>query len=151
MIEYIKGDLFDTDCKYIVHGCNAHGVMGSGVAKIIREKYPQAFTEYVRFLEPFMTPEGALGNLCVSYQPDGKAIINAITQLGYGKNGKYVSYDAVWDCFSTVRFFMEECNLTEFAMPKIGAGLGGGRWSIIEAIILEVFKGSEITVKVYEL
>lgn len=27
----------------------------------------------------------------------------------------------------------------------------GGRWSIIEAIILEVFKGSEITVKVYEL
>lgn len=151
MIEYIKGDLFDTDCKYIVHGCNAHGVMGSGVAKIVREKYPQAFTVYAKHIEAYMTPSAVLGKISISYEPDGKTIINAVTQLGYGKNGKYVSYDAVWDCFVDIAIHCSMHNISEIAMPKIGAGLGGGRWSIIEAIILEVFKGSEITVKVYEL
>jgi hypothetical protein len=37
-IEYIKGDLFTTKCKYIAHGCNSQGVMGPGVAKLIKEK-----------------------------------------------------------------------------------------------------------------
>ena len=46
-IEYRKGDLFQTEIKTIVHGCNAQGVMGSGVAKIIRDKYPKAYDRYV--------------------------------------------------------------------------------------------------------
>lgn len=33
MIQYKTGNLLDTPDSYIVHGCNAQGVMGSGVAK----------------------------------------------------------------------------------------------------------------------
>ena len=36
MIEYIKGDLFSEPHKIIDHVVNCYGVMGSGVAKIIR-------------------------------------------------------------------------------------------------------------------
>ena len=45
-IEYRKGDLLKTEIPYIAHGCNAQGVMGSGVAKVIREKWPLAFQVY---------------------------------------------------------------------------------------------------------
>lgn len=40
MIEYRKGNLLDITSGVIVHGCNMRGVMGSGVALAIRNKYP---------------------------------------------------------------------------------------------------------------
>ena len=45
-IEYRNGDLFSTEIKYILHGCNSRGVMGSGVAFIVKNLYPKAFEEY---------------------------------------------------------------------------------------------------------
>ena len=42
-IEYRQGDLFQTDVRHIVHGCNAQGVMGKGVAKLVKDlifQYP---------------------------------------------------------------------------------------------------------------
>ncbi len=36
MITYKQGDLMKASETYIAHGCNAQGVMGSGVAKAIR-------------------------------------------------------------------------------------------------------------------
>lgn len=38
IIKTEKGDLFETPHKIIVHGCNAKGVMKSGVAAIIAQK-----------------------------------------------------------------------------------------------------------------
>ena len=32
MIEYIIGDITETDCEYIAHGVNCQNAMGSGVA-----------------------------------------------------------------------------------------------------------------------
>ncbi len=70
-----------------------------------------------------------------------KVILNCITQEFYGKDNKrYVSYDAVDEC-------MQELNIyEEIAMPKIGAGLGGGDWSVIEAIINHRLNDRKVTV-----
>jgi len=46
MIEIIKGDLFTTDCKVIAHQVNCTGTMGSGVAKIVKEKFPEVYKIY---------------------------------------------------------------------------------------------------------
>ena len=40
-MEIINGDVLSTTCIYIAHQCNAMGKMNSGVAKQIREKYPE--------------------------------------------------------------------------------------------------------------
>lgn len=138
MIEYIKGDLFSTDVEVIVHGCNNKGVMGSGVAKIIRDKYPEAYKEYKSTSEIGYNkynrdlPLGCI----IPKKTNNKHIINAITQDGYGRdNYKYVSYDAVDDCMINLNSYCLEHNLSTVAMPKIGAGLGGGNWEVIAAII----------------
>lgn len=138
MITYKKGDLFTTPDTYIVHGCNAEGVMGSGVAKIVKEKYPQAFQDYYEYCQ-LRDSNYLLGFIKPSTQPDGKVIINAITQLGYGhRGGRFVSYDAVDDCMLAVQGFLkitQQPTPSNISMPKIGAGLGGGNWDIIEQII----------------
>lgn len=137
-IEYQKGDLFLTSDRCFVHGCNSRGVMGSGVAKIVKEKYPQAFQDYEDFC--FDTAlDSRLGKIVVSYS-NGKIIVNAITQAKYGRDGaKYVSYDAIHDCFTAIR---EDTRIPErISIPKIGAGLGGGDWTVIASIIAERCNG----------
>ena len=127
-IEYINGDLFSTDCKYILHGANSCGVMGSGVAKIVRQKYPKAYQDYV---DVYNNNGLILGEFYCSEQPDGKVIINAISQKDYGTEKVQVSYWAIANIFRNLNVL----NIGEVALPKIGAGLAGGDWNVISAII----------------
>lgn len=129
-IEYIKGDLLTTDSPHILHGCNAQGVMGSGVAKAIRSKYPQAYEDYRSMYDSVGLD---LGNIAVSVQDDCKTIYNAITQKYYGRDSSkvYVSYWAIAEVFRHIDSF----KINEIAMPMIGAGLANGDWNVISAII----------------
>jgi O-acetyl-ADP-ribose deacetylase (regulator of RNase III) len=131
-IEYRKGDLLETDIKFIVHGCNAQGVMGSGIALAIKNKYPEAYTRYV---DRHKNQPWQLGEIQVVKCSD-KVIINAITQEFYGRDGKrYVNYDAVKEVMKRVNDIPKIYKATHIAMPMIGAGLGGGRWDLISYII----------------
>jgi len=129
-IEYIRGDLLTTDVRHIIHGCNSHGVMGSGVAKAIRDKYPQAYQDYNDVYNNYGLE---LGNIIVSVQNDGKVIHNAITQKDYGRDSSrvYVSYWAIAEAFRKIN----QWGVGEIAMPKIGSGLANGDWNVISAII----------------
>lgn len=46
MIKHVKCDIFESDADVICHQVNWQGVMDSGVAKQVRERYPNAFEEY---------------------------------------------------------------------------------------------------------
>lgn len=140
-IDYRKGDLFSTEITTIVHGCNAQGVMGSGVAKIIRDKYPKAYERYRSEYE--LHNHLKLGDIipvpCGNRDNDPKnfkIIVNAITQDFFGRdNQRYVSYDAVADAMNKINVMFQIYGISEIAMPQIGAGLGGGDWNVIASII----------------
>jgi O-acetyl-ADP-ribose deacetylase (regulator of RNase III) len=120
------------------------GVMGSGVAKAIREKYPEAYSAYRKQEEIDGLKLGTYSSVITK---DNKLIINAITQKYYGRDGKkYVSYDAISAVAKTLNELYEN---TSIAIPKIGAGLGGGSWDVIEKILLTY--GYAIDWVVYEL
>ena len=129
-IEYVKGDLLQTEVKHLIHGCNSKGVMGSGVAKVLREKYPRAYQDYN---DSYNSYGLELGTIIVSVQDDGKVIHNAITQKDYGRRDDrvYVSYWAIAEAFRKINSW----GIKEIAMPKIGAGLANGDWNVISAII----------------
>lgn len=131
-ITYINGDLFATGIEHIVHGCNAQGVMGSGVAKIIKEQY---FDAYAFYAAQYDQHGLKLGD--VQFVPaNGKVIVNAITQDNFGRDGKrYVDYDAVAAAMKTINRLLTLSGYTQVAMPKIGAGYGGGDWDTIANII----------------
>jgi O-acetyl-ADP-ribose deacetylase (regulator of RNase III) len=137
-IEYRKGNMFDTDIKVLAHGCNSHGVMGSGVARIVRDDYPEAYKVYVDVVKAAAYEVLDLMGTIIPVETKGKVIINAITQHDYGRDGKrYVSYDAVSDAMRELNTYCAIwAEVTQVAMPQIGAGLGGGDWNVIEAIIL---------------
>lgn len=134
MIKYKKGNLLDVTGEVIIHGCNAQGVMGSGVALAVKKKYPEAFEEYRKYCAG-LSPHYIMGDIVEYYHEEsGTSILNAITQHLYGTSGaKYVSYDAIDQVFAQIKgIYLPD---TPIHLPKIGAGLGGGDWGIISTII----------------
>lgn len=150
-----KGDIFETSCEVIAHGCNALGVMGSGIAAVIRNMYPGLFEKYVEELNHLrLMGRDPLGTFSTYYDPyHGKpfCIINAITQLTVRSEEvpRPVNYWGIAQAFISIREFLNEKEIDEIAIPKIGAGLGGGDWEIIIGIINLVMRSK--TVHVYEL
>jgi O-acetyl-ADP-ribose deacetylase (regulator of RNase III) len=156
MIEYIKGDVTLADEFVILQGCNAQGKMNSGVAKAIRDKWPEVFAQY----DFTATTLGlALGDIhpCFVYHVDRfnrerfptKVIINGITQQYYGRdpNVVYVDYNAIRYVLHYTKELLVKMGQTSIAMPKIGAGLGNGDWNRIETIIDQIMP--DIWVKIY--
>lgn len=156
MIEYRKGDLMAVTSGIIAHGCNAQGVMGSGVAALVKAKYPKAFDQYVNDLgmgeQATALPSVSLGyvsfwspaDISAKLHPNDLLIANCITQNLYGRDGsKFVSYDAIHTCFTTLERVAKATSMT-INIPRIGAGLGGGDWNVIEAIINSVCKEAKV-------
>lgn len=135
-IIYLIGDLLESPYRLILHGCNAQGIMGSGVAKVIRKKYPQAFEEYYAAYNKEML---RLGNVIFADCED-KIIANGITQEYYGRNGEcFVSYEAINNVVEETHNYALRHDMEYVAMPLIGAGLGGGSWKKISSIIEDKF------------
>lgn len=136
-IIYLPGDMFAGKQNVFLHGCNAQGVMGSGVARQIVEQYTPAYKAYRQAYE---TSGLKLGQVVASIaERNGEKIVifNCITQNKYGRGGvRYVNYGAIAECIRKVDLWMSDQRPgQEVAMPMIGAGLGGGDWCIISKII----------------
>ena len=139
-IEYRVGNLLDTEAKYIVHGCNSKGIMGSGVALAIRNKWPSVFWDYK---QEYDNHGLYLGTNIYSDTDDGKVIVNAITQKNFGRDSAvtYVSYAAIMSCMLDIERDMLRTGeeIQEIAMPLIGAGLANGKWDFIAPRIEKAF------------
>jgi O-acetyl-ADP-ribose deacetylase (regulator of RNase III) len=138
-IIYRLGNLLDHSGRFISHGTNAQGVMGSGVAKSIRALYPRCYDVY---REAYDNAGLHLGQVVVA--DCGRFVfLNGVTQEFYGGDGKvYVDYDAMQAVMRTCNTLLKlESPTPELAMPLIGAGLAGGDWAIISQIIEEESTG----------
>lgn len=137
MIIRKQGNILKNNSGIIVHGCNAQGVMGSGIALQIKETYPEAYAVY----KHYETTKGlTLGEYSTVDVGDVRNfyIVNMITQKNYGKDGKkYVSYDAIHDGFTKLFHDIERSDRQDLTVrfPAIGAGLGGGNLEVVLSII----------------
>lgn len=133
-IQYVTGDLLSAPEKTIVHGCNAQGVAKSGVAKVIREKYPRFYDDYKNHEK---LSGLNMGDIIIT-EENPHIVVSAITQEYFGRepNTKYVSYDAIDMVFQQLDTIAAQIDdFSDIAMPLIGAGLAQGSWSVIEKII----------------
>lgn len=128
----------------IVHGCNALGVMGAGLALQVKAKSPKAFTVYEEACNTAVDKHLLLGTYTHARDLEANlTIINAILQLNVGKHKRQVNYEAVARVFERIADVMTEHSDRDFylAIPKnLGCGLAGGNWNIVSTIILETLK-----------
>jgi len=145
MINYVVGNVFEQlnqPCAF-AHGCNAQRVMGSGVAKVIKEQYPEVYQAYLGM-------DMKLGAVSYVKLESGVIMCNLISQKFYGKDSKrYVDYDAVYEGLLKVSL-LAKLNKLPIKMPFIGGGLGGGNRSILEQIFEEALVENDVTIFLLE-
>lgn len=154
MVNYVKGNLLDSDCDYICHQVNCRGVMGSGIARQIRERWPWVFTSYRTYWERCKnkdeSPLGTIWGVAINRDNrDSQWVVNMFSQETFGYyGGRFTSYDAFAKCLELMRDNLPKDKTIGF--PKnIGCGLGGGNWKIISALIEEIL-GPTHNVYIYE-
>lgn len=160
MIEFKYGDILTTSARVICHQVNCKGVMGKGLAKQIKDKYPEVYDDYLYYIQRMNKKgENFLGEVKVSSTTDGHhAIAHLFAQDGYGYNKVYTDLSALKQALYTLRMYndmsMEADGQTiDYAIPyNIGAGLGGANPDDVHALLNEVFKDYEGTVEfwIYE-
>lgn len=150
VLHFFESDLLEADEKFIAHGCNAMGVMGSGVALAIRNAWPEGVSCYFDASEKRNGEDLPMGHIYFGETNDGHTLINAITQRRTGNDGRrYVSYDAIDKSMRLGAQLAKNHGRTSIAIPKIGAGLGGGDWTVICAILDKVGEDYGVQFHVY--
>lgn len=149
MLNYVKGDLLTASEDAIGHGCNCRKTMGSGVAKAIRDKWPEAYAADYDYND--LSGRDKIGSFS-TVRIEGKQIYNIYTQVDYlPRNVDHFQYEGFRIGLAKVMVDMKNHGLKTLALPKIGAGLAGGDWTKIEAIIKEMSDASGLDVTVYEI
>lgn len=149
----IQADITTTHLSHIAHGCNAQGVMGSGVAKAVRAVWPKAYTVYANALKNFADTDFVPLGMDVYARIEGdnpKIIHNLITQQFYGRDGsKFARYiDVVESVEAMVKTFR---SAKQFAISRLGCSLGGLKWEIVKELLLEIEERYEVEFWIYHI
>ncbi len=151
-MKHVKGDVLESKADVIVHQVNCQGVMGAGLAKQIKEKYPVVFWAYKALcdedkrirMQTGQARSGLLGRVQVCYKEnypigrveDPQVIVNLFAQDRYGRDGRcYTDYDALRLCLERVN--QRFAGKTVAVPYMMGCGLAGGDWSVVSRIIEE--------------
>lgn len=147
-IHYIKGDIFKQDVDIVGHQTNCLGIMGGGIAWTVRAKYPTVYQEYAALCKQYKGHSSDMLGIC-QIVPTGNGRIGYIANL-FGEDvptGTRVDtdYDALRKALTDLHNRVKGKNLTVGLPYKIGCGLAGGDWNIVDGIIHDVFEGDETT------
>lgn len=157
MITYINGDAtqpLSPGNKVIVHICNDIGAWGRGFVLSLSHNHTKAEYEYKKWhqqISPWNQKPFRLGETQFVQTKEEVWVANMIAQQGIMmKNGvPPIRYDALRTCLQSVGFNAPKIDAS-IHMPRIGCGLAGGKWSIIEDLINEELCDRALPVFVYD-
>lgn len=154
IVKEIKGNLLKEFARdefdMIVHGCNCFHTMGAGIAGQIARAFPEA---YEADKQTKCGDANKLGTYTYAWTPFGM-IINGYTQFRPGREVSTVLNQSVGEVFHRLSLEREVhypgVERIRIGIPKIGAGIAGGNWAVLESIIDGVSDGLSITVVDYD-
>lgn len=138
MINWIHGDIFDSDCEALVNPVNCIGVMGAGLASQFKKHFPGNFQAY---FEECGRQAIVPGKLFV-WPDNGKIIINFPTKDHWKNPSKLKFIEKGLDT-------LEKQDYESIAIPPLGCGLGGLRWMDVKRLIHVKLKDYPGTIDVY--
>lgn len=135
MLKEVTGDLFEQDVQALAHGVNCSGVMGAGIAKPFKEKYPLMYEEYALMCERNMLSPGG----CFAYYVGGgRWIYNIASQNRPGADAR-----RRWlaEGLRSAAIHARQYGVKDIALPRIGAGIGGLDY---DTAVLPIFERTAI-------
>jgi len=147
----IQGNLLDLAKQghfdVIAHGCNCFCTFGAGLAKSMREQFPQAYQADLKTAKGSRAKMGSLSQCTVETAAGTLLIANLYTQFYWG--APKLPEDSQDDRYQALESSLQELRgitaaSAKVGLPRIGAGLAGGSWPKILDIIKSVFPDATI-------
>lgn len=149
-IQVKNGDVLQADVNIIVHQVNCMGVMGSGIAKQNRDKYPKVYEEYAEKCHKIGRYKSLmLGDVLYTQIAPDKFVASVFGQLNYGWVRQYTNISALRMGLLNLKTYAEQNNYSIAFPYGIGCGREGADWAIVSKIIKDIFY--EMDVEIWKL
>lgn len=127
MITEHNGDIFLDIRKptVIMHGCNMQGVMGAGIARMVKNLFPAMYYEYHNICKE---NKATLGGVYLRHANNNIYIANAFTQFKFGD----ANLEAIRKSIQYVSSAFGED--VELRSVRVGCGLGGLDWKYVKPL-----------------
>lgn len=150
MIVHKQGSVLASTADIIAHQVNCQGVMGAGLAKQIKRKFPNVFESYQkRCQEAKAVNRIPLGDVQLVYiLATRQYVANLFAQNGYGTGHRMTDYPSLEKCFQKLNSMDP---LLTIAIPDhIGCGLAGGDWDgVVYPMIKRIWGNSKQVLEIW--
>jgi len=132
--------------------CNAAGAMGAGLAKDVRDRWPEVYETYKSFFAPGIS---SVTDICARARQiipvtanDGNRFLLVCSKQHWRQDADEA---LIRDNLATIADHWRQWNIPELATPLLGAGLGHLNRTHIEAILDDIFspRHCALPVKIY--
>lgn len=130
MIFSSKKSIFISNANIIVNPVNIDGIMGKGLAKEFKDRFPNHFIQYKRLCND---NELTIGNPKLIF--DQRLIYLFPTKIHWKDNSQLDWID------QGLEFIKNNWNSTykSISFPKLGCGLGGLNWNDVKCLFVKHF------------
>jgi hypothetical protein len=160
MIQEINKDILTVEKGVIIHSVNCLGAAG-GLAGAIARKWPKNVEEYRKHVDTHKSSITLLGSVLEVNVAHNVIVANLFGQYEVGTSKQQTEYAALISGFKTIadtvfygndkipdysnhEYYLSRLTLNDVYIPyKIGCGLGGARWNLVEEIIIKIFENSD--------
>lgn len=146
MIIYIeKGNIFESTCDALVNPVNTEGIMGKGLALKFKVYFPMMFREYYDACLSRILVAGDILTYKYSETKLPKYILNFATKYKWKDLSKY---EYIISGLKVLKEIILKKKIS-VAIPAIGCGLGGLKWSVVKELININLHGIPYKIEVY--
>lgn len=144
MINWVRGNLFDSEAEALVNTVNCVGIMGKGIAYQFKRAYPAMFKDYKARCDRKEITPGAM----TTFRERGKLIVNFPTKRHWRAKARLVDVE---EGLVALRALLEAEAIKSVAVPPLGCGNGGLDWSDVRAAIARELGGlDDVEIEVFE-
>jgi O-acetyl-ADP-ribose deacetylase (regulator of RNase III) len=157
MIEFVKNSIFESDCDTAwVNPVNCVGVMGAGLAKEFKLRFPDVYKRYKYDCSKHLLRLGKVypyeierGISQFSHTPlIPRVVLCATTKYHWSDFSSIDIVERVLD--DLLAWGRKQSFMCRIAVPYIGCGLGGVNFKLVKKLFIEKFEKENCMYKIYE-
>lgn len=146
MVIYSNGNLFMEPAQCYVNAVNCVGTMGKGIALEFKKRYPDYFNYYIMLCREGYLRKAGDAKVYTNSLGFPLYIISAATKMHYTDKS---TLEDIKTLLTRIEYLIAVFEMKSIAIPALGCGLGGLKWSEVHPLMEKQFGDLKCEVTLY--
>ncbi|GLR49218.1 macro domain-containing protein [Shinella yambaruensis] len=144
MITFLESSVFESPAQTLVNTVNVVGVMGKGIAKEFKSRYPAMFKEYRHLCD---SRDLKVGNLHL-WRDKTRWVLNFPTKTTWKLPSKMEYVEVGLQKFVST---YKDLGITSISFPPLGCGNGNLDWQAVKPLMVDYLSKIDIPVYIHDV